>query len=110
MTDSTAPKTSRLTRGQRAFVLALIILATLWAWSPFLGVVVAGIIADYGGCVGNEGGVHPCVIGGHDYGQYIYRLTVGGWMMLVTWPFMLASIPVWIVIIIRWRRGRTKTS
>jgi hypothetical protein len=102
----TSRMTSRLTRGQRNFALALIALATLWAWSPALGVIIADAIADFGGCAGDEGRVHPCVIAGHDFGEYIYHLTVSGWMMLVTWPFMLLSFPVWIVIIIRWWRAR----
>jgi hypothetical protein len=56
------------------------------ALAPVGSVAVCGLIANTHGCKVDEGSVHPCIIGGHDYGQLLYTLGVLGWLMLVTLP------------------------
>jgi hypothetical protein len=64
-------------------VLVLIVLVSL---ARVGSVVACGIIANANGCTVDEGSVHPCIIGGKDYGQLLYTLGVLGWLILVTLP------------------------
>lgn len=74
----------------------------LVALSPVLSVIVAGGIANFGGCVLNEGNVHPCVIGGVDLGETIYTMFVLGWLMLVTLPMGALALLIWIIVAAVW--------
>lgn len=82
----------------------------LFAFSPIISVMIAGYVAGTHGCTLNEGGIHPCVINGHDYGNTLYTMEVLGWLMLVTLPIggfvLLAYGVVWIVVALL-RRNRT---
>ena len=70
-------------------------LIVLVALAPIGSVVACGLIANTYGCKVDEGSVHPCIIGGHDYGELLYSLGVLGWLMLVTLPpaVYLLSLP-----------------
>jgi hypothetical protein len=72
-------------------VLALIAIV---AFVPVGSVVACGLIANTHGCRVDEGSVHPCVIGGKEYGQLLYTLGVTGWLMLVTLPAGALASPV----------------
>ncbi|MFL1463836.1 hypothetical protein ACI6QG_16625 [Roseococcus sp. DSY-14] len=78
--------------------LALAILGTVLAWLPFLGVLLSSLIADALGCTLNEAAAHPCIVLGVDIGGALVTGFVLGWLMLVTWPVMMASLvgwPIW---------------
>jgi hypothetical protein len=76
--------------------------------APVASVTVCGWIADSHGCKVDKGSIHPCVIGGKDYGQLLYTLGVLGWLMLVTLPAGLLALLIWFIVLIlhraSWRR------
>ena len=86
-------------------VLFLILAVTL---APVGSVVVCSWIANSHGCRVDEGSVHPCVIGGKDYGQLLYTLGVLGWLMLVTLPGGALALLIWLIVLIlhraTWRK------
>jgi len=89
------------------YIAALFVIVT-FALTPIGSVMTCGIIANTHGCHVDEGSVHPCFIGGHDYGQLLYTLGVLGWLMLVTLPAGLFAFVAWLIILIlhreRWQK------
>lgn len=90
-------------------VYALVLLAILAvALAPAGSVAVCSWVANTQGCKVDEGLVHPCIIGGHDYGQLLYTLGVLGWLMLVTLPAGALALMIWLIVLIlhraSWRR------
>ena len=77
-----------------------LVLIVLFAFAPIGSVVACAWIANTHGCKVDEGSVHPCIIGGRDYGQLLYTLAVLGWLMLVTLPAGLFAFVVWLIILI----------
>jgi hypothetical protein len=94
----------------RAPWLWLLAGATLLAWLPLLGVLLAIGFADLAGCQVNEAGGQPCVVGGTDWGPWLTTLFTLGWLMLVTIPLMLASIVAWVIVLVVWLRQRRDAS
>jgi hypothetical protein len=86
-------------------VLALIAIVAL---APMGSVVACGLIANAHGCQVDEGSVHPCVIGGKDYGQLLYTLGVMGWLMLVTLPAGALAFAMWLVVLVLHRSAWRK--
>jgi hypothetical protein len=89
------------------YVLALVgILA--FAFAPIGSVMLCAWIANAYGCKVDEGSVHPCIMGGHDYGELLYDLGVMGWFMLVTIPGGVFAFIFWLIALIlhraTWRR------
>lgn len=86
-----------MTRAYRVMgiILGAILLVAL---APVLSVIVAGGVANIGGCVLNEGDVHPCVIGGVDLGETLYTMFVLGWLMLVTLPMGALALLIWMIV------------
>src|SRR5437763_729624 len=78
----------------------VLVLIGIVAMSPVASVIVAGWIANTHGCRLDEGSVHPCVIGGKDYGQLLYALGVLGWLMLVTLPAGLVVAIIWLLVLL----------
>src|SRR5438094_10348574 len=64
------------------YLLALFVIVA-FAFAPIGSVMLCAAIANANGCKVDEGSVHPCIINGHDYGELLYDLGVGGWLMLV---------------------------
>jgi hypothetical protein len=85
-------------------VLVLILLVT---FAPMGSVVACGLIAHAHGCHVDEGSIHPCIVGGKNYGQLLYTLGVLGWLMLVTLPAGALAFMIWLIVLIahraRWR-------
>lgn len=54
--------------------------------APLVIAFIAGGIADMNQCVLNEAGAHPCVIGGHDYGELLADMFVSFWLVFFTLP------------------------
>src|SRR5215831_5897241 len=78
------------------YLLALFVILA-FAFAPIGSVMLCGAIANAYGCKVDEGSVHPCVIGGHDYGELLYSLGVMGWFMLVTIPGGLVAFVTWLI-------------
>ncbi|MCD7058446.1 hypothetical protein [Pelagibacterium xiamenense] len=78
-------------------VLAIIL---LFALAPVGSVVVAGALAETHGCTLNEGNIHPCIIGGTDWGPTLYGMFVMGWFMLVTLPMGFFALLAWLAALI----------
>jgi hypothetical protein len=74
---------------------AILWIVTLVSFAPLISVLAAGIVADWLGCPLDEGSVHPCRAAGVDIGETLYAAAVLGWLMLATWPGMLASLVLW---------------
>jgi ABC-type sugar transport system permease subunit len=90
--------------------LVLIILFTV---APIGSVVACSVIANRYGCHVDEGSIHPCVVGGKDYGPLLYQLGVLGWLMLVTLPVGAIAFAAWLIILLLHRsawRKRTSTN
>ena len=93
------------------YLIALFLILEV-ALAPVGSVVVCSWIANTHGCKVDEGSVHPCMIGGKDYGQLLYALGVLGWLMVVTIPGGALAFFVRLIILILhrapWRkRGAT---
>lgn len=88
--------------GRSRFGLAGLVLLTLVVWMPLLGVLISGELASALGCPLNEGGTYPCIVLGVDIGGLLATLFVLGWLMLVTFPFMLITAGLWAGLIVRW--------
>ena len=78
------------------------------AFAPVGSVVACGLIANAHGCRVDEGSVHPCVIGGKDYGQLFYTLGVMGWLMLVTLPAGALAFAAWLIALVLHRSAWRK--
>jgi hypothetical protein len=90
--------------------LAFLVILALALW-PVAGVVLAGWLAETHGCALDEGSIHPCVIGGRDWGGDLYTLFVLGWFMLATLPFGAMALAVWFAVLVvhlLWRRRRRR--
>jgi hypothetical protein len=107
---STMASPPRSTGRLLAFITLCVL--TVVGWAPLLGVLASSLFASSFGCTLNEGNLHPCVVAGIDFGGLLYTGFVGGWLMLVTWPFMLLTLVIWIVLGIAFivRRVRAKPS
>ena len=87
----------------------IIFLILLLAFSPFIGAMIAGTIADTYGCQLDEGSVHPCLVNGRDIGETLYAFGVLGWLGLATIPIGLAVLGIYLVIaivyyLVKWYR------
>jgi hypothetical protein len=78
-------------------ILAVIIVLAI---APVVVAVVSGNIAAAHGCAVDEGSVHPCLIGGTDYGELFYTLGVSGWLMLATIPLGFGAVVILLVVLL----------
>lgn len=90
---------SRRRSGKRLVVVfaASFVLIVSIAGAPLWSALIAGWIADAHGCVLNEGGVHPCVIGGADRGELLLTMFVVGYFGMVTVPAGMVALAIWAV-------------
>ncbi|GEM83780.1 hypothetical protein [Meiothermus hypogaeus] len=91
-----------LRHGLVLFIIALLSL------SPLLLALLAGAFANANGCTLHEGNVHPCVVGGRDYGETLYTMVVLGWMSLVTMPLGMGAGGVYLLVVL-FRRASNGT-
>lgn len=93
------PTAKRKKRGAiLAFVLTAVVIV-LFALIPVLSALLASMIAGANGCALDEGGVHPCMIGGTDYGETLSVMFVSGWFGLVTLPLGALGLVVWAIVL-----------
>jgi hypothetical protein len=89
------------------YLIALFVILAV-ALAPVGSVVVCGWVANTHGCRVDEGSVHPCMIGGKDYGQLLYTLGVMGWLMIATIPGGALALMIWLIVLIlhraTWRK------
>lgn len=92
--------------------LIVLLLILLVAAAPVISVLGAGVVANWAGCKLDEGSAHPCVIGGHDYGELFYTLFVLGWFMFLTFPAGVIAVLVWLIAFLThlamWRKRRAR--
>ncbi|HWU63921.1 MAG TPA: hypothetical protein VN112_18030 [Ensifer sp.] len=81
-----------------AFVLSAVAIV-LFALAPVLSAFLASGIADAHGCALDEGGVHPCIIGGNDYGETLSFMFVLAWFGLITIPLGALGLVVWCIVL-----------
>ena len=81
------------------YLLALLAILA-FAFAPVGSVILCAWIANAYGCKVDEGSVHPCIIGGHDYGELLYDLGVMGWFMLATLPAGVIAFVFWLIALI----------
>jgi hypothetical protein len=89
------------------YFLALFIIGA-FAFAPIGSVMLCAGIANAYGCKVDEGSVHPCIINGHDYGEFLYSLGVMGWFMLVTLPGGFFAFVGWLILFIVHRASRRR--
>lgn len=93
---------------RRPLILLLVAFATVLAWLPFLFAYTAYTLAERHGCTLHEGYANPCVINGEDWGERLYGWGVMAWLIMLTWPLMLASVIGWpaYAVVRLWKRWR----
>lgn len=85
----------------------LFALALLICLLPIGSVALAGWLAERHGCTLHEGFANPCMIGGSDWGETLYGMFVAGWFMLATIPIGVVLIAAWVVAeIVAWIRRK----
>lgn len=108
MSDPVVPKRAPI---GRIFAILFVVIV-LVGIAPVLSAFAAGFIADAAGCVLNEGGSHPCLIGGVDFGDTLTVMFMAHWLALMTLPVAALALVVWLValvvtLIVRRRRSAT---
>jgi hypothetical protein len=99
MSIAAAPEPASPTRFPRWPYVAILAAIIVLAIAPVVVAVVSGNIAAAHGCAVDEGSVHPCLIGGTDYGELFYTLGVSGWLMLATIPLGFGAAVILLVVL-----------
>lgn len=78
---------------------------------PFLSVGLVMVLAPALGCDVSGAGPLPCPVLGIDIGELLYGLGMMGWLMLISWPLLLAGLALLavagLIVLLRWvRSGR----
>jgi hypothetical protein len=76
--------------------IILLVLIALFAIHPILVSMLAGYVARSAGCHLDEGGVHPCVIAGRDYGALLYDM--GTYLWAIMFSFFAAEAALVILL------------
>lgn len=91
----------------RIYVIILVVLV-LFALGPVLSVFFTYAVAEANGCTVTEASVHPCLVFGADWGEFLYFTGVVGWLALATLPLGGGAIIVWLVVLlihyVAWRQ------
>jgi hypothetical protein len=82
-----------------AVYIVLLVLILLLGVAPLISALTAGAIADAHGCQLDEGGVHPCLVGGTDWGENLYTMGVLGWLMLASFPLGVMALVVLAIVL-----------
>ncbi len=103
---SAQPAAHGPTRGNRR--IWLLALVTLLVWVPALLLGAGLAVASITGCDVHEGFAQACHTWAGDIGGMLYTLTMMGWFMLITLPFMLVTSLLWLALAVfwLWRRFR----
>lgn len=71
-------------------------LILIFAVSPILVAVAAGLVGASMGCRIDEGGVYPCPVLGFDLGGVLAVMFVCGWFFVFTIPLGAVAALVWL--------------
>jgi hypothetical protein len=88
-----------------AFRLAMSAAITL-CLLPAASAILSTLIAGYAGCQLDEGGAHPCLIAGRDYGETLVTMFVSGWFAFLTVPMATVLVPIWLAREVLHRRRK----
>jgi hypothetical protein len=78
-----------------ALSLALIV---VFALSPLVVAIGAGMFGASMGCRVDEGGSYPCPVLGYDAGTLLEEMFVSGWFVFLTLPIGATAALVWLVV------------
>ena len=98
-------------RGKFPWIIHLVVLFVILtgALAPLGSAVLSERIAAANGCTVSESSPQPCVIGGRDYGGFLYRMLVAGWLALITVPAGAFLFAGWLIVLVVhwwvWRKG-----
>lgn len=92
--------------------LGILTCLVLLAAGPLLASALAGSFASANSCQLDEGSVHPCVIGGIDYGEGLYTLGNLFWFSFFSVPtalilffiYLLINAILWLIRVVRRRK------
>lgn len=106
--------TTRRRFAWRGFAIVLAIVVCL-ALAPVGAAFVADLLANAHGCALEDGQIHPCVIGGIDWGWMLYGLFMTRWLMLFTLPMGLLAFLTWLGALVfqlfaYWRKAPKEAS
>jgi hypothetical protein len=77
---------------------------------PLFGLLVTALFAGVLGCEVSESGPTPCVVFGTDIGGMLSDLLTTGWFGLVTIPFLMLLVGIWVLVeAYVWGRQRRKS-
>jgi hypothetical protein len=83
---------------KKYYAIALVLIILL-AFAPFASAILGSVIANSAGCTLNEAGAHSCIIHGHDYGEALYTMGMGFWMIIFTVPAAEFACLLWVVVL-----------
>src|SRR5438093_11539142 len=97
------PPSPRRKRFPLVWYLLALFLILAFAFAPVGSVILCAWIANAYGCKVDEGSVHPCIIGGHDYVALTYDLGALAWYALGPLPegglgFLLCPLDVLLLV------------
>ena len=96
-------------RTLRKIGMVALVLLTIGSFAPLVLPLLAFLAADQFGCqTGAE--PYPCLVGGNDWGEAINVSLMMGWLLVVSWPGMLVSVTIWLVLGIRRLDRRVRPS
>ena len=81
---------------KRLTILALLLIVFVGAL-PILSTMAALAIVNVFGCRLDEDSMHACMVWGHDIGETLYTMLVSGWLAMITVPFAVLALFVWVV-------------
>ena len=94
--------------GMKWYWIALLAIA-VFSVLPLISGISAAYIAEAHGCRLDEGSVHPCIIGGVDWGEALYTMALLSWLMFFTFPAAFVLFIIWMIFLavhrIAWRRN-----
>jgi hypothetical protein len=99
----------------KKYYFVSLVLIILFAIAPFAFPIVGSIVANTAGCTLNEAEAHSCIIHGHDYGETLYTMGMGFWLIIFTFPVAEVAFILWVIalaihlVVRRRRRGRAET-
>ena len=80
-------------RGMAVALVAIVLIG----FGPFLSALFAIVIANARGCVLNEASANPCAVAGFEIGGLLAGMFMFGWVELVTLPFGVGALLIWVV-------------
>lgn len=83
---------------------------TFVSFAPLVAMLTGSGVASALGCSIDEGSTHPCLLAGVDLGDALYNLFVCGWLVLLTWPGMIAATVLWLVVLVRALKRRNSVA